>query len=107
VGRLHGGVSGGAARDEQAVGAVVRDPADAKPYMRRTVAQIVVDTLTQLELPLPELSEQRSRADRLRQGGAGIREEEVAVDAAKSGACFLPASAAPHERDPQQHRRIS
>jgi len=32
-------------------------PADAKPYMRRTVAQIVVDTLTQLELPLPELSD--------------------------------------------------
>ena len=32
-------------------------PADAKPYMRRTVAQIVVDTLSQLELPLPELSD--------------------------------------------------
>jgi PPK2 family polyphosphate:nucleotide phosphotransferase len=32
-------------------------PADAKPYMRRTVAQIVVDTLGQLDLPAPELSE--------------------------------------------------
>jgi PPK2 family polyphosphate:nucleotide phosphotransferase len=37
-------------------------PADAKPYMRRTVAQIVVDTLEQIELPLPELTEkQRSQ----------------------------------------------
>lgn len=32
-------------------------PADAKPYMRRTVAQIVVDTLEQLDIPLPEVSE--------------------------------------------------
>jgi PPK2 family polyphosphate:nucleotide phosphotransferase len=37
-------------------------PADAKPYMRRTIAQIVVDTLEQIELPLPELTEkQRSQ----------------------------------------------
>jgi PPK2 family polyphosphate:nucleotide phosphotransferase len=37
-------------------------PADAKPYMRRTVAQIIVDTLEQIELPLPELTEkQRSQ----------------------------------------------
>ena len=32
-------------------------PADAKPYMRRTVAQIVVDTLAQLDLPPPPMDE--------------------------------------------------
>lgn len=32
-------------------------PADAKPYMRRTVAEIVVDTLKQLDLPPPTLSD--------------------------------------------------
>jgi PPK2 family polyphosphate:nucleotide phosphotransferase len=31
-------------------------PADAKPYMRRTVAEIVVDTLSQLDLDPPALS---------------------------------------------------
>jgi len=30
-------------------------PADSKPYMRRTVAEIVVDTMKQLDLPAPEL----------------------------------------------------
>ena len=30
-------------------------PADAKPYMRRTVAEIIVDTLKQLDLKPPEL----------------------------------------------------
>ena len=32
-------------------------PADAKPYMRRTVAQIIVDTLGQLDLPPPPIDE--------------------------------------------------
>ena len=32
-------------------------PADKKPYMRRTVAQIIVDTLEQIDLPSPELDE--------------------------------------------------
>jgi len=32
-------------------------PADAKPYMRRTVAEIIVDTLKQIDLPVPELTE--------------------------------------------------
>jgi len=32
-------------------------PADSKPYMRRTVADIVVSTLSQLELPPPVVSE--------------------------------------------------
>ena len=32
-------------------------PADSKPYMRRTVAEIVVGTISQLDLPYPELSE--------------------------------------------------
>jgi len=32
-------------------------PADAKPYMRRAVAEIVVDTLKQLDVPPPQLSD--------------------------------------------------
>jgi PPK2 family polyphosphate:nucleotide phosphotransferase len=32
-------------------------PADSKPYMRRTVAETVVKTLSQLDLPAPELSD--------------------------------------------------
>ncbi len=32
-------------------------PADAKPYMRRTVAEIVIRTLSQLDLPFPELAD--------------------------------------------------
>lgn len=32
-------------------------PADSKSYMRRTVAEIVVDTLKQLELPYPQLAD--------------------------------------------------
>ncbi|MBA3396555.1 MAG: polyphosphate kinase 2 family protein [Deltaproteobacteria bacterium] len=31
-------------------------PADAKPYMRRTVAEIIVKTLAQLDMPAPEVS---------------------------------------------------
>lgn len=34
-------------------------PADAKPYMRRTVAEIIVETLKQIELPTPELDEKQ------------------------------------------------
>jgi len=37
-------------------------PADEKPYMRRTVAEIVVKTLSQLELPVPELPEKDREA---------------------------------------------
>lgn len=33
-------------------------PADAKPYMRRTVADIVVKTLAQLDLPAPTVSDE-------------------------------------------------
>ncbi|MBA3819287.1 MAG: polyphosphate kinase 2 family protein [Deltaproteobacteria bacterium] len=32
-------------------------PADAKPYMRRTIADIIVKTVSQLDLPAPELPE--------------------------------------------------
>ena len=32
-------------------------PADSKPYMRKTIAEIVVKTLSQLEIPYPELAE--------------------------------------------------
>jgi PPK2 family polyphosphate:nucleotide phosphotransferase len=32
-------------------------PADAKPYMRRAVADIIVDTVSQLDLPYPQLSD--------------------------------------------------
>ena len=32
-------------------------PADSKSYMRRTVAEIVVDTMKQLDLPYPQLNE--------------------------------------------------
>jgi PPK2 family polyphosphate:nucleotide phosphotransferase len=34
-------------------------PADAKPYMRRTVAEIIVDTLKQIDLPTPPLDEKQ------------------------------------------------
>ena len=37
-------------------------PADSKPYMRRAVAEIVVDTLSQLDLPPPVLSD-KARAE--------------------------------------------
>jgi hypothetical protein len=32
-------------------------PADAKPYMRRAVADIIVKTLSQLHMPAPEMTE--------------------------------------------------
>jgi PPK2 family polyphosphate:nucleotide phosphotransferase len=39
-------------------------PADAKPYLRRTVAQIIVDTLKQLDMPTPDLTDkQRSQVE--------------------------------------------
>lgn len=42
-------------------------PADAKPYMRRTVADVIVRTLSQLDLPPPSLSdEQRAEMARAR-----------------------------------------
>jgi PPK2 family polyphosphate:nucleotide phosphotransferase len=52
-------------------------PADAKPYMRRTVAQIVVDTLKQVDLPCPELD------DKTRSQLAFVRAELEAAQAKK------------------------
>lgn len=37
-------------------------PADAKPFMRRTVADIIVRTLSQLDLPPPKLSDEERAA---------------------------------------------
>jgi PPK2 family polyphosphate:nucleotide phosphotransferase len=34
-------------------------PADAKPYMRRAVAEIIVDTLKQIDLPTPDITEKQ------------------------------------------------
>ena len=52
-------------------------PADAKPYMRRTVAQIIVDTLKQVDLPCPELT------DKARSQLAFVRAELEAEQAKK------------------------
>ncbi|HEU0032045.1 MAG TPA: PPK2 family polyphosphate kinase [Kofleriaceae bacterium] len=42
-------------------------PADSKPYMRRAVAEIVVDTLKQLDMPPPDVSdEDREVMEKLR-----------------------------------------
>lgn len=47
-------------------------PADSKSYMRKTVAEIIVKTLSQLDLPYPELSESgRVEMDRVKKALEG------------------------------------
>ncbi|MDX2094088.1 MAG: polyphosphate kinase 2 family protein [Kofleriaceae bacterium] len=47
-------------------------PADSKSYMRKTIAEIIVKTLSQLDLPYPELDEKgRAEMDRVKKALEG------------------------------------